>query len=87
MRKFRFRLPEFDTPGLWVLTLGIWFHIVSRLVRPEPSMAIMLAQIIGVSLALWGGYRIVNRWIALARDAEKEQAVRQADAGTDHHEK
>lgn len=59
MRKFRFRLPEFDVPGLWVLSLGIWFHIVSRLVRREPEMAILLAQIIGVSMALWGGYCLV----------------------------
>ena len=74
MRKFRFRLPEFDAPGLWVLSLGIWFHIVSRLVRSSPAMAITLAQTIGLSMALWGGYRIVNRWIALAREAEKQQA-------------
>ncbi|EMG7890328.1 type-F conjugative transfer system pilin chaperone TraQ [Enterobacter hormaechei] len=73
MRRFRFRMPEFDAPGLWVLSLGIWFHIVSRLVRPNPSMAITLAQIIGVSMALWGGYRIIDRWIAQAREAEKER--------------
>ncbi|MEZ2578073.1 type-F conjugative transfer system pilin chaperone TraQ [Buttiauxella ferragutiae] len=85
MRKTRFRLPEFDTPGLWVLTLGIWFHIVSRLVRPNPSMAITLAQIIGVSLALWGGYRIVNRWILLAREAEKHE-IRKPDTGARHDE-
>lgn len=87
MRKYRFRLPEFDTPGLWVLTLGIWFHIVSRLVRPDPSMAILLAQIIGVSMALWGGYRIVNRWIVLAREAErKEHENTRPAAGANHHE-
>ncbi|KKJ19541.1 conjugal transfer protein TraQ [Enterobacter hormaechei subsp. hoffmannii] len=80
MRRFRFRLPEFDVLGLWVLSLGIWFHIVSRLVRHSPSMAVTLAQIIGLSMALWGGYRIVNRWIAQAREAEK----RQEEGG--HHE-
>lgn len=84
MRKIRFRLPEFDTPGLWVLTLGIWFHIVSRLVRPNPSMAITLAQIIGISLALWGGYRIVNHWIALAKEAEKADMQREHDGGVSH---
>ena len=81
MRKFRFRLPEFDVPGLWVLSLGIWFHIVSRLVRREPEMAILLAQIIGVSMALWGGYRIINRWIDAGREAEKAR-----DAGGCRHE-
>lgn len=85
MRKTRFRLPEFDTPGLWVLTLGIWFHIVSRLVRPNPSMAITLAQIIGLSLALWGGYRIVNRWILLAREAEKHD-IGKPDTGAGQDE-
>lgn len=84
MRKIRFRLPEFDTPGLWVLTLGIWFNIVSRLVRPNPSMAITLAQIIGITLALWGGYRIVNRWIALAKEAEKADIQRKHDGGVSH---
>lgn len=80
MRRFRFRLPEFDAPGLWVLSLGIWFHIVSRLVRHNPAMAVMLAQIIGLSMVLWGGYRIVNRWIEQVREAER----RQEEGG--HHE-
>ncbi|WP_263070903.1 type-F conjugative transfer system pilin chaperone TraQ [Enterobacter huaxiensis] len=80
MRRFRFRLPEFDAPGLWVLSLGIWFHIVSRLVRHNPAMAVMLAQIIGLSMALWGGYRIVNRWIEQVREAERRQE------GGGHHE-
>jgi type-F conjugative transfer system pilin chaperone TraQ len=80
MRRFRFRLPEFDAPGLWVLSLGIWFHIVSRLVRHNPAMAVTLAQIIGLSMAIWGGYRIVNRWIEQAREAER----RQEEGG--HHE-
>jgi len=80
MRRFRFRMPEFDAPGLWVLSLGIWFHIVSRLVRHNPSMAVTLAQVIGLSMVLWGGYRIVNRCIAQAREAER----RQEEGG--HHE-
>ncbi|NYA46086.1 type-F conjugative transfer system pilin chaperone TraQ [Serratia fonticola] len=86
MRKFRFRLPEFDNVGLWILTLGVWFHIVSRLIRPNPSMAILLAQIIGVSLTLWGGYRILNVWIARARAAEKDAADRRPTTGAEHHE-
>lgn len=86
MRKFRFRLPEFDNVGLWILTLGVWFHIVSRLIRPNPSMAILLAQIIGLSLTLWGGYRILNVWIARARAAEKGVAERRPATGAEHHE-
>lgn len=81
MRIFRFRLPGFDVPGLWVLSLGAWFYIVSRLVRREPEMAVLLAQIIGVSMALWGGYRIINRWIDDAREAEKAH-----DAGEKRYE-
>ncbi|UAN65775.1 type-F conjugative transfer system pilin chaperone TraQ [Serratia sp. JSRIV006] len=86
MRKFRFRLPEFDNVGLWILTLGVWFHIVSRLIRPNPSMAILLAQIIGVSLTLWGGYRILNVWIARARAAEQDATDRRPVTGAEHHE-
>ncbi|MGQ6476021.1 type-F conjugative transfer system pilin chaperone TraQ (plasmid) [Serratia ureilytica] len=86
MRKFRFRLPEFDNVGLWILTLGVWFHIVSRLIRPNPSMAILLAQIIGLSLTLWGGYRILNVWIARARAAEKDAAGRRPSTGAEHNE-
>ena len=52
-----------------------------RLVRREPEMAILLAQIIGVSMVLWGGYRIINRWIDAAREAEKAR-----DAGGCRHE-
>jgi len=48
-------------------------------------MAITLAQIIGVSLALWGGYRIVNRWILLAREAEKHE-IRKPNTGARHDE-
>jgi len=86
MRKFRFRLPEFDTLGLWVLSIGIWFHILSRLIRSNPSMAITLAQIIGVSMALWGGYRIINHWIDLVRAAEKERDIRKSAAGENRYE-
>lgn len=86
MRKFRFRLPEFDNVGLWIMTLGVWFHIVSRLIRPNPSNAILLAQIIGVSLTLWGGFRIINVWIARARAAEQDAADRRPATGAEHHE-
>ncbi|WP_440862631.1 type-F conjugative transfer system pilin chaperone TraQ [Symbiopectobacterium purcellii] len=86
MRKFRFRLPEFDNVGLWILTLGVWFYIVSRLIRPNPSMAILLAQIIGLSLSLWGVYRILNVWIARARAAEKDAVDRRTSTGAEHHE-
>ncbi|EJK1259052.1 type-F conjugative transfer system pilin chaperone TraQ [Salmonella enterica] len=80
MRKFRIRLPAFEPAGLWVFSLGIWFHIVSRLVRPNPSMAIQLSQILGVSMVLWGGYRIVNHWIAQAQADEK---ARKKEEGCD----
>lgn len=86
MRKLRFRLPEFDNVGLWILTLGVWFHIVSRLIRPNPSMAILLAQIIGLSLTLWGGYRILSVWIASVRAAEKDAADGRTAKGAEHHE-
>lgn len=86
MRKFRFRLPGADQTGLWMLTLGIWFHILSRLIRPEPDAAILMAKIIGIGLVLWGGLRIINHWIDLAHQAEyrrRNGASQEAQGGHD----
>ncbi len=30
--KYRFSLPRLDITGMWVFSLGVWFHIVARLV-------------------------------------------------------
>ena len=30
--KRRFSLPRLDITGMWVFSLGVWFHIVARLV-------------------------------------------------------
>ncbi|EJN5884341.1 type-F conjugative transfer system pilin chaperone TraQ, partial [Escherichia coli] len=32
MRKYKFSLPRLDITGMWVFSLGVWFHIVARLV-------------------------------------------------------
>ncbi len=37
--KRRFSLPRLDITGMWVFSLGVWFHIVARLVYSKPWMA------------------------------------------------
>ncbi|HAW2033994.1 TPA: type-F conjugative transfer system pilin chaperone TraQ, partial [Escherichia coli] len=28
MHKYKFSLPQLDITGMWVFSLGVWFHIV-----------------------------------------------------------
>ncbi|NCG53658.1 conjugal transfer protein TraQ [Serratia fonticola] len=70
MRKWRF--PELDVLGQWIVAIGIWFHIVAGLVRNSPSMAVMLGEAIAVVLTLWGGYRILNQLLK-SKKTEDEQ--------------
>lgn len=44
--KCRFSLPRLDITGMWVFALGVWFHIVARLVYSKPWMAFFLAELI-----------------------------------------
>lgn len=70
MRKFNF---ELDAIGLWTAAIGIWFHIMARLVRKEPDMAIQLGEFIAVVLVLWGGYRMLNHLGDSWRKKEKKE--------------
>ncbi|MEN5656419.1 hypothetical protein ABEK56_26100, partial [Klebsiella pneumoniae] len=47
MHKYKFSLPRLDITGMWVFSLGVWFHIVARLVYSKPWMAFFLAELIG----------------------------------------
>ncbi|STE53185.1 conjugal transfer pilin chaperone TraQ [Edwardsiella tarda] len=76
MRKFRF--PDIDITGMWVVAVGTWFHIVARLVRKQPVMAIQLAELIAVVMVIVGGYKILNKWLA---DIERKE--RQHDENGD----
>lgn len=73
MRKFR--LPELDVTGMWVVAVGVWFHIVARLVRKQPDMAVQLGEVVGVVMVIVGGYKILNRLLAeIAKEAcEKDE--------------
>ncbi|VCY60844.1 hypothetical protein BANRA_05857 [Escherichia coli] len=31
--KYRFSLPRLDITGMWVFSLGVWFHIVAVLFK------------------------------------------------------
>lgn len=52
--KRRFSLPRLDITGMWVFSLGVWFHIVARLVYSKPWMAFFLAELIAAILVLRG---------------------------------
>ncbi|HCQ0213546.1 TPA: hypothetical protein OGO47_003638 [Escherichia coli] len=44
--KRRFSLPRLDITGMWVFSLGVWFHIVARLVYSKPWMAFFLTGLL-----------------------------------------
>ncbi|HAG2284771.1 TPA: type-F conjugative transfer system pilin chaperone TraQ [Salmonella enterica] len=70
--KHRFFLPGLDITGVWVFSLGVWFHIVGRLVYRSPRMAFFLAELIAVILVLAGAYQVLDAWIARVSREERE---------------
>ncbi len=38
MRNIRF--PDLDITGMWVLAVGVFFHLIARLVRKQPELAV-----------------------------------------------
>jgi type-F conjugative transfer system pilin chaperone TraQ len=64
MRKIRF--PDLDITGMWVLAVGVFFHLIARLVRKQPELAIQAGEIFGLGMVVFGGYRILNALIAEA---------------------
>ncbi len=58
--KRRFSLPRLDITGMWVFSLGVWFHIVARLVYSKPWMAFFLAELIAAILVLFGAYQVLD---------------------------
>ena len=46
MRKIRF--PDLDITGMWVLAVGVFFHLIARLVRKQPELAIQAGEIFGL---------------------------------------
>lgn len=78
--KCRFSLPRLDITGMWVFALGVWFHIVARLVYSKPRMAFFLAELIAAILVLFGAYQVLDAWIARVSLEEREalEAVQQA---------
>jgi type-F conjugative transfer system pilin assembly thiol-disulfide isomerase TrbB/type-F conjugative transfer system pilin chaperone TraQ len=68
MRNIRF--PDLDITGMWVLAVGVFFHLIARLVRKQPELAVQAGEIFGLGMVVFGGYRILN---ALIAEAEKEE--------------
>ncbi|ELH4732038.1 type-F conjugative transfer system pilin chaperone TraQ [Salmonella enterica] len=76
MRKYKLSLPLPDITGVWVFSLGVWFHIVGRLVYRKPWMVFFLAELIAIILVLSGAYRVLDAWIA--RVSREERALLEA---------
>uniref|UniRef100_UPI0014314D56 type-F conjugative transfer system pilin chaperone TraQ n=1 Tax=Escherichia coli TaxID=562 RepID=UPI0014314D56 len=62
--KCRFSLPRLDITGMWVFSLGVWFHIVARLVYSKPWMAFFLFLLIAAILVLFAAYQLLHAWTA-----------------------
>ncbi|SYX53234.1 conjugal transfer pilin chaperone TraQ (plasmid) [Escherichia coli] len=56
--KYRFSLPRLDLRECGYFPLGVWFHIVARLVYSKPWMAFFLAELIAAILVLFGAYQV-----------------------------
>lgn len=72
MCKFKFQFPQLDITGVWVFSLGIWFHIVGQLACNRPRMAFFLAELIASILVLSGAYQILDTWIARVSREDRE---------------
>ncbi len=57
---------------LKAVSLGVWFHIVARLVYSKPWMAFFLAELIAAILVLFGAYQVLDAWIARVSREERE---------------
>lgn len=68
MRKIRF--PDLDVTGMWVVAIGFFFHLIARLVRQHPDMAMQAGEMLGLGMVIFGGYKILN---ALIVEQEKEE--------------
>jgi type-F conjugative transfer system pilin chaperone TraQ len=56
MRKIRF--PDLDITGMWVLAVGVFFHLIARLVRKQPEMAIQAGEILGLGWLFSAGTKL-----------------------------
>ncbi|WP_218201460.1 type-F conjugative transfer system pilin chaperone TraQ [Salmonella enterica] len=92
MYKYKFSLPQPDMTGTWVLSLGVWFHIIGGLVYSCPRMAFFLAELIAAVLVLFGAYRVLDTWMARVSREEREalearyQASPEAEKEENRHE-
>lgn len=79
MRKMRF--PELDITGMWVVAVGVFFHLIARLVRKQPDMAVQAGEILGLGMVIYGGYKILNVLIA---EADKQEKAREKTPDEEH---
>lgn len=70
--KRRFSLPRLDITGMWVFSLGVWFHIVARLVYSKPLDGFFSGGVDCAILVLFGAYQVLDAWIARVSREERE---------------
>lgn len=71
MRKIRF--PDLDITGCGCWPWAYFFHLIARLVRKQPEMAIQAGEILGLGMVIFGGYKIINALIAEAENRTREK--------------
>ncbi|MCS5961824.1 conjugal transfer protein TraQ [Klebsiella pneumoniae subsp. pneumoniae] len=68
MRNIRF--PDLDITGMWVLAVGVFFHLIARLVRKQPEAGRPGRGNLRAGYGGVRGYRIRNALIAEAGGGE-----------------
>ncbi len=72
MSKYKFSLPRLDITGVWVFSLGLWFHIVARLGLQKALDGFLSGRAdCGHSNCL-ADTRILDTWIARVSREERE---------------
>ncbi|WMO51529.1 type-F conjugative transfer system pilin chaperone TraQ (plasmid) [Escherichia coli] len=70
--KCRFSLPRLDITGMWVFALGVWFHIVARLVYSKPWMAFFSGGVDCGHPCAVRRIPVLDAWIARVSLEERE---------------
>ena len=69
MRKIRF--PDLDITGMWVLAVGVFFHLIARLVRKQPELAVQAGEIFGLGMVVFGDTAFLTPSLLKPKKEEK----------------
>ncbi|MDC9131545.1 type-F conjugative transfer system pilin chaperone TraQ [Escherichia coli] len=70
--KRRFSLPRLDITGMWVFSLGVWFHIVARLVYSKPGWLFFSGGVDCGHPCAVRRIPVLDAWIARVSREERE---------------